>query len=367
VADIDRLLRDTLHDEADRAPGGQLLLAGVHSRSRQLRVRRRAATAVASVAASLAVVIPVAVAGASGGRQDTPAVQQGSVTAAVSPLATGAGSALQPGQSGSGAGSAGGSPSTSPTQGAIRFAAPTTGPLAIPFQLSATVSTAFVAPVVTLSHGALMAYYEAKDPVGDADTTLVVTGQRPTFAAANGPVTETQQRVRGHAAIMRTVAVSPAKQLILYWQESATQWIQLQTDDTYSDSAVIGFANGIVGTGAAVVVPFQVDLVPVGAVVDTQTPSVLAFRPAQAAAGSVATVTCTLVRARALSGQTVPVGTYRGTVTRGGGGVVLTVLLSDWRMTLLVEVQGKDAIADADLIRFGAGLHVTERAEPSGS
>ena len=220
---------------------------------------------------------------------------------------------------------------------------------------------------MTLDRDVVASYYEAKDPVGGADVTLVVTGQRPQFATAAGQVSEVSQRVRGHVATLRRVAVSPAAQITVYWQESATQWVQLQTDDTFTDTEVLRFAEGLVAANVAVVAPFRVDRAPTGMVVESQTPWLMAFRPAQAAAGSVPAVTCTLVSARPLVGQSVAVGADRGTVTHSGSGVTLAVLLASWQMTLLVEVPAKQTVADADLVRFAEGLHVTERAEPMPS
>lgn len=367
MVDLDDLMRAELRDRAAQAPDGQQLLAGVHARSGQLRRRRRRLmTAGGLTAAVVALALPMALGGIGGGHPVRPGVT-GVPTATADPTG-------------------GPSDSTGPAQASAQTttvpgaSGPTAvglgpGPAAVPafaFQLAATAATAFDAPIVTLERRALISFYLAKDPDLGADVTLVVTAQRPTFGTAAGSVSEVQQQVRGHAGFLRTVAVSPAAQYTLYWQESASQWVQVRTDDTFTKAEVLRFATGLIGAATPVAAGFRFDYVPLGTTVGTVTPSSVVFLagPASGSGTDPTVVTCDLRPARALTGTTLRVGSYRATLTKDSGSVVLMVLLTDWQMTLVVEVPAKYTMTDADLIRFAAGVHVTERAEsrpaPSG-
>ena len=59
------------------------------------------------------------------------------------------------------------------------------------------------------------------------------------------------------------------------------------------------------------------------------------------------------------------VGEYPGGLTRSATGATLAVSLDDERATLVVEVPARDTLSDADLIRFAAGIHLTDYAEPA--
>jgi hypothetical protein len=71
---------------------------------------------------------------------------------------------------------------------------------------------------------------------------------------------------------------------------------------------------------------------------------------------------CSLLTTRPAKGTPVRVGPYPGTLTRTAAGAELAVRLGD--TTLLVEVAAAYPISDGDLIRFAAGVHPTDRAQP---
>lgn len=369
MADIDRLVRQVLADQADLAPSADRLLAGVHHRASQLRRRRHATLAAGLAVAVTALVVPVAIA-TTGHHAPTPA------TTANPPAVSSA--ASTPTAAATAASPSGTAPaSTTPTgTTALRFTATTTTTTTFPYRLGTAAAAAagdYLAPVVTLERDALVSYHEAKDPQGDADITLVVTDRAPQFATAAAPMTEVGRRTRGKAATLRTVAVTPAAQLTLYWQESANRWVQLRTDDTFTDAEIVDFADALVAGETAVVAPFAPQLVPTDLVVATQTPSELSYRPVATPSGTAPVVTCTLYPAAGIAAgaATVTVGSDHATLTRTGTGaartVTLSVALTQWHMTLRITVSGGYDVTDTDLIRFATGLRVTERAETTTS
>ncbi|MBT8224300.1 MAG: hypothetical protein HKP61_00725 [Dactylosporangium sp.] len=361
MVDIDDLLRGALHEQADRAPAGERLLATVHTRSRTLRRRRMTMAggiAVAILSVGMSAVLVAA------GRDEPaapPAIElpsPSSVPSAspvpsepVDPTA-----AVSP------------SPQDAATAAAtsLRFAPSAYAMPDMPFLFPSPVAADYQTPVVTLQRDALVAYYATRDPRDGADVTLVVTRHRPTFRQPAGAVSETTHRVRWKSGTLRTAWVSPAAQLTLYWQESSTRWVQLKTDDTFTDDDLVDFGNALVKADLPIAVPMRLDQAPAGMTLETATPSMLAFRPEHASrAGSLSatSLSCTVVEYRPLAGTTVMVGKNRGILTRDHHGALLTVNLSSWHLTLLVEVPAQYAVGDADLIRFAAGVHLTEQAE----
>jgi hypothetical protein len=109
-----------------------------------------------------------------------------------------------------------------------------------------------------------------------------------------------------------------------------------------------------------VLAPFHLDLVPAGMELDTSTRSVLAFRPR----GGSDLVSYSLVAHQTLTGPTLDVGGHRATIRHTGGAAVLTVALDGWPATLVVRVPARYPVNDADLIRLGGGVHLTDTAEP---
>jgi hypothetical protein len=357
MTDVDPLLRAALRRHADGAPPADGLLAAVHARSAGLRRRRRVAMVSAALAAVVALGTGTALATTiqHGVRVGWPPVGSNgnSTRPASTPPVTSTGPTSP-------------SPSRTPIGDAhaLRLDTPAYQVPTFPFRLGAD-APAMRSPVITMVRGELQAYYEAVDPEKDADVTLVTGARHPTFGIPAGPVTEVARSMRDHIGKLRNEAVSPAAQLTAYWQESANLWVQLRTDDTYTPDQLIKLVNGLVADSAQVAVPLRFDWAPKGLVPDTMTPSIVGFVPSTGTAGAEV-VTCTLSRARSLSGASVPVGSYHG-VLRHDGGTTLTVALTDWHITLTVRIASGYTMTDADLARFAAGIQVTERAEPTAS
>jgi hypothetical protein len=298
-------VRASLERHAEQAPTGANLLDAVHARSRRLTRRRRlgavAAGALALAALAGAVALPA--------RTHTPPSD----------------------------------PLVAPT-----FTAPL-----FPFTPTVTPVGGLEPPEVTLVDGELSAYWYAKDPVAGTDIEIRVGPRPPVFTGEHdnvGPVHQTPQRVRGHAANLRTVVVKPANRLSLYWLEAPGEWVRLDTDDTLTDAQVVRLADALAPAALPVVRPFRFDVVPPGARLSTSTRSTMALGP----------VTCTLVHRKPLSGKQIRVGSHWASLDRTVGGATLTVALDNANLV----VSARYPVTDADLVRFAAGIHVTDAAEP---
>jgi hypothetical protein len=324
--DLNRILAETMHDAAGHAPSGAGLLGNVHGRSRRYRRRRFVAAAVVSTAAAVVVAgIPIVTVYA--GRPDPAAPPIASVPA----------------------------PPTTP--GAVTLTAGWQAP-AFPYTLPAT--DGMSAPVASMKEGTLTAFFEATEQQHHADVTITVSEREPAFTTSAG---ETTEQVRGHAGTLRTVDVTPARQLTLSWQESSSRWIQLATDDTYTPDQVVALANSITAASLAVLPPFDLGLSPAGLVPDTVSASRMTFRPARTApgAGGFSTV---LRKRQQLTGINKKVNGHDAVLTRRAGEVTLSVDVTDWDATLQITVGNGLTIGDADLIRYAAGVRVLNRSNP---
>ena len=355
MTDVDGLLRGALRRHAEDAPAATGLLDAVHDRSRRLVRRRRRRTAAVCACALVAVVAALVVAVPAGGGRHASTAHPPSPGA--TPPASPWSSIAPP--------TVAAPPPAAPASGdaTLRLVPPGAAAPVFPFRPVVTPSGGLADPVVTLTGGELSAYFEAHDGVHGADVTIRVGPRRPAFdepADRAGPVRETPQQVRGHVATLRTVTIAPASRLSLYWLEKPGQWVRVDTDDTLTDAEVVRLADALAPAAVPVPTPFRLDLVPAGMDLDTSTPSAMAFRPPGGSA-----VTCRLLAAQSLTGATVPVGPYRGTLRRVDSGATLTVARTDRDATLVVQVPARYSVTDADLIRFAAGVHVTDSAEPA--
>ncbi|MEU7876104.1 hypothetical protein [Dactylosporangium sp. NPDC049140] len=346
--ELDRLLADTMHGAAGRAPSDAGLLTGVHGRARRYR-RRRVATALSAAAVVLALGVPAAVVlavrpdgGAPVGAVPTTSVSTASPEA---PSPSGAPAAGPP------ASAAHSSPATADTMKLVPgYTAP-----AFPYSLPAT--DGLKAPVASMAGGNLVAFFEATDIRHHSDTTVTVSSRRPVYST---PATEIPKPVRGHAGTLRTVDVQPAKQLTLYWPESPTRWIALATDDTYTPEQVVALADALTPASVPVSPPFTLDLSPAGLVADTVSQSTMSFRaPDNAVFGVV------LYKRRALTAPNQTVNAYKARLTRDATGATLDVDVVDWNATLRVSVAPGLTITDADLLRFASGVHILNRSNPT--
>jgi hypothetical protein len=322
--ELDRLLADTMHGAADRAPSDAGLLTGVHGRARRYR-RRRIATTLAAVAAVVGLGGPAAVLLAA--RPDRPEPVGVVPTTAGTATSTAATPPLVPG-----------------------YTAP-----AFPYTLPKT--DGMKAPIASMDGGNLVAFFEATDIRHHSDTTVTVSARRPAFTTT---ATEIPKTVRGHAGTLRTVNVQPARQLTLFWPESPTRWITLATDDTYTPEQVVALAAALAPASVPVSPPFTLDLSPAGLAPETVSQSTMSFR-----APDNALFAAVLHKRRALTAPNRTVGAYQAQLTRDATGATLDVDVTDWNATLRVSVASGLAITDADLLRFAAGVHILNRSNPA--
>ncbi|WP_249998560.1 hypothetical protein [Actinoplanes sp. M2I2] len=358
--ELDRLLAGTMRDAAGRAPSDVGLLDTVHRRSRRHH-RRRVVTWVAAAAVVVAVSVPFVTLRST--RPD-PVVPPGITAPAESPPAEVPQPSAPPPQPSVT------SPSTSPSRGpssspprSVTSGSPVKlgdGWVAPTFPYALPIVEGRRPAVVSLVGGRLTAYYEATDLRRHADIVLTVSGRKPQFATS---ATEQPTPVRGHAGTLRTVDVQPARQLTLYWRESAKRWLQLATDDTYTPEQVVALAESLTPASIAVPPPFRLDLAPTGLVIDTVTQSRMVFRPNGAAPGTEAFSTVLRTR-RQLTGINRKVNGYDAALTRRDGRVALAIDVTDWNATLEVSVGNGLVITDADLLRFAAGIHILNRSNP---
>ncbi len=356
MTDLDDLVRGTLRQHAEDAPVAGDLLTAVHRRSRRLaRHRRLTVAAIAVVLAALSVPAALAAVPRHGA---APAATPHPPSAAPSPVET---SAAPP----TSASPPPATPQARKSDPAVRLEPPAYATPSFPFWPTYTPTGGLAAPVVSLAAGELLAYFEAYDPVNGADVYIRVGPRAPAFtdpADHAGPVQESPKQVRGHPATLRRVVVSPANRLSLYWQETPGQWVRVDTDDTLTDAQVVQLADALAPASVPMFTPFHFDVVPAGMVLDTSSPSTMAFRPP----GAPGVIACTLHGPQALTGPTVRVGRYNGVLRRTGTGATLTVALDDRGETLVVQVPAAYPISDADLVRFAAGIQPTPFADPQG-
>ena len=246
-------------------------------------------------------------------------------------------------------------PSASGSPAAVQLTNGWSAPV-FPYTMAAT--DGMTAPVASMTGGDVSAFFEATELREHADITVTVSARRPVFTTS---ATETRRQVRGHAGTLRTVDVSPAKQLTLYWKESADRWIRLDTDDTYTPGEVVALAGSLTGASVPVLPPFDLSLSPAGLVTDTVTASRMTFR---AAGANTAGFTTVLRQRRQLTGINRRISGYDAVLTRRSGEVTLAVDVADWDATLEVTVGEGLTISDADLVRYAAGVKILNRSDP---
>lgn len=354
--ELSRRLAESLHGAAGQAPSDAGLLANVHGRARRYRRQRLATvTAVSAAVAVVAVGIPIltAMPGRSG-HATTPAASAPDrpVTSAASASPSESPARARPT----------GKVSSSPPRPTGGSAPPTltAGWKAPVFPYTLPVTDGVRTPVASMSDGFPSAFFEAIDEQNHADVTITVLDRRPTFTTA---ARETATTVRGHAGTLRTVDVSPARQLTLYWKESASRWIQLATDDTYSPEQVVALADSLTGAAVAVQPPFDLELSPAGLVTDTVTASRMVFRSPDATpgAGGFATV---LRKRRQLENINRKINGYDAALSRRTGEVTLSIDVTDWDATLVIVVNQGMTVTDADLVRYAEGIRILNRSDP---
>ncbi|WP_436535791.1 hypothetical protein [Actinoplanes sp. HUAS TT8] len=343
--ELNRILAETMHDAAGQAPSDAGLLVNVHGRSRRYRKRRLVTlTAVAAAVVVVAAGIPVLT--VLTGRPQHTAPPAASMSARPVTPSRPALSPSSPVSSRPPAHASSAPPSVKLVSG---WTAPT-----FPYTLPAT--DGMSAPVASMTDGNPSAFFEATEQQHHADVTVTVSATKPAFT---GSASETVKQVRGHAGILRTVDVTPAKQLTLYWKESSSRWIRLATDDTYTPAEVVALADSLTGAATAVLPPFDLDLSPAGLAADTVTASRMIFR--SPGGGEFSTV---LRKRQQLTGVNQKINGYDAVLTHRTGEVTLSVDVTDWNATLRITVGGGLTVSDADLLRYAAGVHILNRSNP---
>ncbi|MDP9793323.1 cytoskeletal protein RodZ [Catenuloplanes nepalensis] len=354
--DLDRLLAETMHDAAGRAPSDDGLLRGVHHRSRAIH-RRRVLTGVSAVAAVALVAVGVPFMSVLATRPE-PVVPPAATAPAVPPSPTASATAsptpsAAPPSSGPPASPAPPPPrSEAPASTAVTLAEGWTAPV-FPYTLPAAEDRR--TPVATMNDGDLIGFFETTDPQHEADITVTVSGAEP----PDGAGSETARRVRGRDGTLRTVEQQPARQLALTWQESPSRWITLATDDTYTPDEVVAWADGLSAGSIEVQPPFQLDLSPARLTTTTVTASRMIF--SSPGTGGISLI---LQDRTPLSGANQTVGGYSAALTRDGDIARLAIDVRDWDATLEITVGDGLTISDADLLRFGAAVTLLTRSNP---
>ncbi|MER7167671.1 hypothetical protein ABT336_16580 [Micromonospora sp. NPDC000207] len=321
--DLDRLLAETMHRAVDSAPSEAGLLHTVHDRAHRYR-RRRIVTRLSAVALVVAVGVP-----------------------AAAVIATRPDPAVVP-------------PSSPATATADRRVTLVDGWTAPTFPYTLPAKDGMTAPIASVDGGKPIAFFEATELRHHADVTVTVSGSRPTFTTS---ATEQPMRVRGKTGTFRTVDVSPAKQLTLYWRESSTRWIQLATDDTYTPEQVVSLADSLSPASIRVLPPFDLDRSPAGLVADSVTASRMTFRTPSSAPGRAGFRTV-LREQRQLTGVNRKVNGDDAVLTRRADRVTLAVDVTYWEATLEVTVDDGLTISDSDLLRYAEGVTILNRSNP---
>ncbi|WP_434739494.1 hypothetical protein [Micromonospora sp. SH-82] len=358
--DVDRLLAETMHRAVDGAPSEAGLLQTVHDRAHRYR-RRRVVTRLSAVA--LVVVVGVPVAAVITTRPDpavAPPVAVPTVSASPSTEASPSPTVDQTPSSRPPSSPRSSPPSSPATATADRRVTLVDGWTAPTFPYTLPAKDGMTAPRASMDGGKPIAFFEATELRHHADVTVTVSGARPTFTTT---ATEQPMRVRGKNGTFRTVDVSPAKQLTLYWRESSTRWIQLATDDTYTPEQVVSIADSLSPASIRVLPPFDLGLSPAGLVADSVTASRMTFRTPSSAPGDAAFRTV-LREQRRLTGVNRKVNGDDAVLTRRDGRVTLTIDVTYWEATLEVTVDDGLTISDSDLLRYAEGVTILNRSNP---
>lgn len=353
--DIAMLLRDTLRDHAETAPGTNGLLTRVRSRSRLVRRRRRLGVAGAGVTA-------VVLAAGAGPLVINFAGPGGGYAGPGQPSAAPAGSA----------GTATGEPVPAPSDAPTRY--PTFQVVLGPPTFAAAFFPLVPPTGVVPGLGPAQATLDGEDvqlrhlsKKNDGPSIEVRLSNRPpTFESPPGiAVTVESARIRGRIGTSHTETIQGVVTRILIWEEPSAGWVTVRAVHVET-GALTRYVEGLMPGQIDVRQPFTFGLAPVGMVVDQIEPSVMTFRPPGVpAGGSFAGKLAVFYNADA-SGDpaTWPlrVGGQPASITAQDDGRSLQVSLGAGEI-LVVQVPANVEISDADLSRFAAGTTVTAAAQ----
>lgn len=388
LEELEELVRAGLRAQASRLPDDAGLLAAVHARSSRIRRRRRllvAAPAVLVVAVAALALVPRPDGGAgSVAPVLAPGPDRGPDGGSGDRSGRTASASLPPAPASSPARSGTVPPSSAPAAGRDCLSdlvpAATLAVPVFPLRLGPDIAARMESPLVGLVDGELRAEYAARNPVPDADITLVVSSRAlaPAAAAGTGEVAgegvaeagRTGLTVRGHPAVLRTVAVSPAAVLELSWQEGADRWVRLRTDDTYTPAQVVAFAEGLRPAALALPQAFRFTVVPAGSVPVTMTGARVVLRAGTGRAdGDPASSRVEVTRddsgrqpGPGERARPVRVGGRTGYLSRDGASTTMAVGYPDDGVAVRVVATCTPTAGDAGLIRLAAGIRPTPAA-----
>lgn len=327
MSDVEELLRDSLNQHAGAAPPGYLML----SRVRQAARRRRRRRALAGGLAAALVLTGIGV-----------AVFTGRVAAPPARLADG------------------------PGLGPAPVAFVPGAPLDITFPLTpGAPPPGGSSPALLVVAGSPTLRYQPGEGT-DGPTTVTVTTSPPAPGPAlpstdlPGPV------VGGHQAELRHPAGDPSQQ-VLTWSEAPDLWVDVTMPASAPPNSVTAFASALSVRPITQPGPFDFDLVPAGFVADNIDPSAVTFCPPgiEPSAAFVHKIAVMLDDGRpdARDGRPVTVAGRPGRIGTVDGSVMLRVDEGTGQ-TLTVQVPADLGIAEPELLRFAAGVHVTADAAP---
>jgi hypothetical protein len=355
MSEIDLLLRETLQDQAEEAPGANGLLTRVQARSRRLR-RRRAGLAGAGIAAAVLVAsgTPAAVhlfAGSTPRGADTggPA----NATASAGPSKTFASEPAPPEDRES----IPPDPSYAPFP--VRLGPPSYSLPGFPL-VPATNTVAGLAPPVALMDGQPRLYHP---PAGEGQPTIEVRfrAQKPAFDARDVAPGGEQVLVRGIDATM-LVGSGGAANRYLYWLDPSGAWILVSASGV-DGPTLVKYADSLRPGNIPMTAPFTFQTLPRGLELDQVGPSDMVFRTPDAPPGGSYIGRFVVMLNTDVSGEpaTWPlrVDGRPASIIQQDGGRSLQVLLSEGRH-LVIQVPANILISDEDLKQIAAGTTVAD-------
>lgn len=314
IDQVEERLRESLRQNAARAPQGYRMLPRVRLESRRRRRRREA-----TLAALAAAVLLGGVFGAS--------IQMLHPTAGLQVAAP---DVLRPG-----------------------------GPDAISFPF--TPQRALVgssSPVLTLAAGVPTLMYNGTN-AGDATVTVRRT---PPDSVSAMPIS-----VRGHAGSVGVRQTPSGPTLwVLSWPERPDMWVEIRAPKSETLEDLTTYALALRAEPMTQALPFMFDLVPVGLTMDNVNAAAVTFAPPDVAAsegfnGRIV-VMLDAGGSTPVNGRLVSVEGRNGWLSETDGYTVLHVDNRDGRI-LTIQMSNDIRLSQVDLIRFAAGIHVRAEAQ----
>lgn len=216
--------------------------------------------------------------------------------------------------------------------------------------------------------------------VGSTTPTVVVDAGRPTLrygpsgaeiTVANTPfppgIPASAVTVRGHPG---TVWLDESGGRVLSWAERSDLWLRISVPaaEPIKDDDLIKYAGALITKPMTGPAPFAFDLVPAGFALDTMESSVITFCPPDVALGGsfVDKIAVLLgdASSKASGGRPVTVAGRVGQLNTTPDATIVLQFDDGAGRFLTVQVGPNIHFADAELLRFAAGIHPTSSARP---